>query len=196
MTSKVSHFGAGYPAVCRNATTLFVVQCVAVALRPTNDPMHGFARPTLRMQKPDAIAQSRFCRRHNMVAYGLLQIQHTYGNLPLRLLTGALKSADSGRFGREWNAERHRGGGDTSVTMARRKCGKRWGNGRAGACGRVSSSCPFRRGKGLRTAAIVDGWMDCRDKPGNDGGGGWGVFFPHFHSPAGGCLGKPRLSRA
>ena len=91
MTSKVSHSCAGYPAVCRNATTLFVVQCVAVALRPTNDPMHGFARPTLRIEENDAIAQKPFCGWSNMVENRMLQIQHTDGNDLLTRLNEALK---------------------------------------------------------------------------------------------------------
>src|SRR5690606_5061372 len=73
--------------------TLFVVQCVAVALRPTNDPMHGFAKPTIRTPKQDAISQKPFWRFDNMVGNRMLQIQHTAGNHLLTRLNNALKSA-------------------------------------------------------------------------------------------------------
>ncbi|WDR02976.1 hypothetical protein PSQ19_01795 [Devosia algicola] len=69
----------------RDHTYINVVQCVAVALRPTNDPMHGFARPTLRMQNAYAITQRWFWGFPTLVANPLLQIQHINGN---ELLTG------------------------------------------------------------------------------------------------------------
>jgi hypothetical protein len=67
------------------------VQCVAVALRPTNDPMHGFARPTLRIEENDAIAQKPFWGCRNMVENRMLQIQHTDGNVLLTRLNEPLK---------------------------------------------------------------------------------------------------------
>jgi hypothetical protein len=55
--------------------------------------MHGFARPTLRIEENDAIAQKPFCRSGNMVENRMLQIQHTDGNELLTRLNEALKFA-------------------------------------------------------------------------------------------------------
>jgi hypothetical protein len=53
--------------------------------------MHGFARPTLRIEENDAIAQKPFCGSSNMVENRMLQIQHTAGNDLLTRLKEALK---------------------------------------------------------------------------------------------------------
>ena len=101
MTSKVSHFLCRLPSGLSKRDHTIVVQCVAVALRPTNDPMHGFAGPTLRRAKKDAITQWPFSEWRNMVANRMLQIQHTTGNLLLISLNGRLKPPDLLEFSRE-----------------------------------------------------------------------------------------------
>jgi len=52
-------------------------------LRPTNDPMHGFAVATLRRTAPGAITEWLNWGTRGWVAGGLLQIQHRFGNQPL-----------------------------------------------------------------------------------------------------------------
>ncbi|WP_316359935.1 hypothetical protein [Devosia sp.] len=60
--------------------------------------MHGFARPTLRIEENDAIAQKPFCGSGNMVENRMLQIQHTDGNELLTRLNEALKFQHFGDF--------------------------------------------------------------------------------------------------
>src|SRR5690606_34113866 len=67
--------------------------CVVVALRPTNDPMHGFARPTIAMSGADATAVAPKSRGGNVVACWLLQIQHSFGKVLLRTVNGVLAQA-------------------------------------------------------------------------------------------------------
>jgi hypothetical protein len=61
--------------------------------------MHGFARPTLRIEENDAIAQKPFWGCRNMVENRMLQIQHTDGNELLTRLKEALKFPHFGGFG-------------------------------------------------------------------------------------------------
>jgi hypothetical protein len=61
--------------------------------------MHGFARPTLRIEENDAIAQKPFCGSCNMVENRMLQIQHTDGNELLTRLNEALKFQHLEGFG-------------------------------------------------------------------------------------------------
>src|SRR6185437_2294929 len=73
-------FSAGVTGGLSKRDHTLVVQCVVVALRPTNDPMHGFAIVTLAMPPADATTQKAKSGPCHLVAHRMLQIQHRVGN--------------------------------------------------------------------------------------------------------------------
>src|SRR5690606_16700196 len=100
--------------------------CVVVALRPTNDPMHGFARPTIAMSGADATAGTPKSRGGNVVALWLLQIQHSFGNELLRTVNEVLARATfeaGGQVGIVLEARLAEGGGLRLPPEARLRLG-------------------------------------------------------------------------
>src|SRR6185437_13078696 len=62
---------------------LIVASVLSPRLRPTNDPMHGFARPTLFTPPADATTQRPKSRPCEVVVHRMLQFDHNAGNRPL-----------------------------------------------------------------------------------------------------------------
>ena len=97
--------------------------------------MHGFARPTIRKPEQDATAATPKRGGGNVVAIGLLQIQHSFGNVLLTRVYGRLSA--HGRRGQKRI--------DSAEKRGFAGCRPGWVGPKARVCGCKLKGCVGRR---------------------------------------------------